>query len=63
MNNNLSSLSKILCRLDAIIFDFDGVFTDNNVYTSCDGVEFVRCSKSDSLGLDIFKKYILEKNI
>lgn len=34
-----------------IVFDFDGVFTDNAVYVSQDGVESVRCWRSDGLGL------------
>lgn len=34
-----------------VVFDFDGVFTDNMVYVSQDGVESVRCCRSDGLGL------------
>jgi YrbI family 3-deoxy-D-manno-octulosonate 8-phosphate phosphatase len=34
-----------------IAFDFDGVFTDNTVYVTQDGVESVRCWRSDGLGL------------
>ena len=34
-----------------MIFDFDGVFTDNAVYVDQNGVESVRCSRSDGLGL------------
>jgi 3-deoxy-D-manno-octulosonate 8-phosphate phosphatase (KDO 8-P phosphatase) len=33
------------------IFDFDGVFTDNCVYVNQDGVESVRCWRSDGLGI------------
>lgn len=44
---NLDLLSTV--RL--IAFDFDGVFTDNTVYVSQDGVETVRCWRSDGLGL------------
>ena len=44
---NIDLLSKV--RL--IVFDFDGVFTDNTVYVSQDGVETVRCWRSDGLGL------------
>jgi len=36
--------------------DFDGVLTDNTVYTDSTGKESVRCSKLDSLGLDYLKK-------
>lgn len=34
-----------------IVFDFDGVFTDNMVYVDQNGVETVRCWRSDGLGL------------
>lgn len=34
-----------------VVFDFDGVFTDNFVYVSQDGIESVRCWRSDGLGL------------
>jgi YrbI family 3-deoxy-D-manno-octulosonate 8-phosphate phosphatase len=34
-----------------IAFDFDGVFTDNTVYVTQDGVESVRCWRSDGIGL------------
>ena len=40
----------------AIIFDFDGVFTSNTVYVSEDGVETVRCSRSDGLGIALIKR-------
>jgi YrbI family 3-deoxy-D-manno-octulosonate 8-phosphate phosphatase len=41
----------LLARLKLVIFDFDGVFTDNTVYVNQDGVEQVRCWRSDGLGL------------
>lgn len=34
-----------------IFFDFDGVFTDNHVYTSEEGTEFVKSYRSDGIGL------------
>ena len=40
-----------LASIQLIVFDFDGVFTDNTVYVSQDGVESVRCWRSDGLGL------------
>jgi N-acylneuraminate cytidylyltransferase len=36
-------------QVDLIIFDFDGVFTDNRVWTDQDGRESVAASRSDSL--------------
>jgi N-acylneuraminate cytidylyltransferase len=35
----------------AIVFDFDGVLTDNKVITDHDGVESVVCDRSDGLGI------------
>jgi YrbI family 3-deoxy-D-manno-octulosonate 8-phosphate phosphatase len=37
--------------LKFLVFDFDGVFTDNKVIVSQDGVESVVCYRSDGLGL------------
>jgi len=42
---------NLLSTVSLIAFDFDGVFTDNTVYVSQDGVESVRCWRSDGLGL------------
>jgi len=41
---------KIL-SLELIVFDFDGVFTDNSVVTSQNGKESVKCSRADGYGL------------
>lgn len=42
------------CRL--LTLDFDGVLTDNGVYTDSRGKEMVRCDKYDSTGLSALKK-------
>lgn len=42
-------------KLEAIIFDFDGVLTDNQVYVGQNGEEWVRCNRGDGLGFDILK--------
>ena len=39
-----------------VVFDFDGVFTDNHVYTSQDGIEWIKCWRGDGLGLAKLKK-------
>ena len=44
-----------MSEIDAIIFDFDGVLTDNNVYISSSGVESVRCNRSDGYSFKIMK--------
>lgn len=50
-------------HIESIFFDFDGVFTDNKVWTSSSGEEIVVCSKSDSLGLDDFRQFIKEQDL
>ena len=40
-----------------IVFDFDGVFTDNNVYTDQNGNESVISSKFDGFGLKKLKDF------
>lgn len=42
---------KLLASVQLVAFDFDGVFTDNTVYVTQDGIESVRCWRSDGLGL------------
>jgi 3-deoxy-D-manno-octulosonate 8-phosphate phosphatase (KDO 8-P phosphatase) len=44
-----------LCSIKLAVFDFDGVFTDNAVYVSEAGIESVKCSRSDGLGLSRLK--------
>ena len=47
--NNLEK--KLPTNLEAVIFDFDGVFTDNKVYLTEDGKEMVCCNRSDGWGI------------
>jgi YrbI family 3-deoxy-D-manno-octulosonate 8-phosphate phosphatase len=42
---------ELLATVGLVVFDFDGVFTDNTVYVTQDGIESVRCWRSDGLGL------------
>jgi len=48
-------VSKLNSKLRFFICDFDGVFTDNNVYLNSKGQEFVRCSRYDGYGIRILK--------
>ncbi|MBF0192412.1 MAG: acylneuraminate cytidylyltransferase [Magnetococcales bacterium] len=41
--------------MDAVVFDFDGVLTDNRVLVSQDGTESVYCSRGDGMGFDILR--------
>ncbi len=49
MNFNLDDI-------DVLIFDFDGVLTNNLVYLNQDGIESVGCSRSDGLAFDVLRK-------
>lgn len=50
-NHGLGKLGEILASVRFVFLDFDGVFTDNTVYTAQDGTEMVRCWRSDGIGL------------
>ena len=39
-----------------VVFDFDGVFTDNRVYVDEDGRESVACSRADGAGLERLRR-------
>jgi hypothetical protein len=56
----VNSLDKIdlelWSKIQLVVFDFDGVFTDNSVWTSQDGTESIRCWRSDGLGISRLKK-------
>ena len=43
--------------IDLVVFDFDGVFTDNKVYVTEDGRETVRCDRGDGMGLSLLLKH------
>ena len=47
----MNDLARLLGVVRLVVFDFDGVFTDNRVWTSESGAESVACSRSDGLGL------------
>jgi N-acylneuraminate cytidylyltransferase len=38
--------------IDLVVFDFDGVMTDNRVLVFQDGTEAVFCNRADGLGID-----------
>jgi YrbI family 3-deoxy-D-manno-octulosonate 8-phosphate phosphatase len=44
-------LKEAIIKTRLVAFDFDGVFTDNMVYVLQDGLEAVRCNRSDGIGL------------
>jgi YrbI family 3-deoxy-D-manno-octulosonate 8-phosphate phosphatase len=55
----LSSKAISIEDIHTIIFDFDGVFTDNFVYVDNLGTETVRCSRADSYGISLLNSYII----
>jgi N-acylneuraminate cytidylyltransferase len=42
-------------RVALVVFDFDGVFTDNRVWVAAGGHEWVACSRSDGIGLQALR--------
>ena len=45
-----------LNELEAIVFDFDGVLTDNRVFINQDGQEMVCCHRADGLAFDFLRR-------
>lgn len=43
-------------KIDAFIFDFDGVMTNNLVHIDQEGKESVSCSRADGLAFDVLHK-------
>lgn len=44
-------IGELFAGVRLVAFDFDGVFTNNMVYVTQDGVESVRCCRRDGIGL------------
>jgi 3-deoxy-D-manno-octulosonate 8-phosphate phosphatase (KDO 8-P phosphatase) len=49
--------------LQLIVYDFDGVMTDNRVYVTQDGLEFVACNRADGLGIGLIRSLGLDQLI
>ena len=45
-------------KFHTLIFDFDGVFTNNKVYVNEKGIESIIGDRGDGLGLNILQKFI-----
>ena len=58
----MSSNDISIKDLHTIIFDFDGVFTDNFIHVDDRGTESVRCSRADSYGISLLLKYIINSS-
>lgn len=48
---------QLVMGVKLVVFDFDGVFTDNAVYVSQSGEEMVRCWRGDGIGIQRLKKH------
>lgn len=48
-------LNALIKDLMAVVFDFDGIFTDNRVLTLQDGTEGVFCWRGDGIGLSALR--------
>ncbi len=46
-----------------IVFDFDGVFTDNFVYVDENAIESVRVSRADGYAIDLLRNFITRENL
>lgn len=47
--------SQLPSRIEGIVFDFDGVFTDDCVLVDEHGTEAVRCSRRDGMGIEMLR--------
>ncbi|MCK4821603.1 HAD hydrolase family protein [bacterium] len=54
---NKKTLYRIVSKIRLVAFDFDGVFTNNQVLVLQDGTEGVLCNRSDGLGLRAIKDH------
>ena len=50
-------------KIKLIVYDFDGVMTDNHVYVSQDGTEMAMCHRGDGLGVGIIRDMGIEQVI
>ena len=46
-----------------VVYDFDGVMTDNRVFVNQEGVETVAANRSDGLGIGMIRKMGIEQRI
>lgn len=49
----MSKSFPTIAAVHTVVFDFDGVFTDNKVWIDQEGLESVRCDRGDGLAFDL----------
>jgi 3-deoxy-D-manno-octulosonate 8-phosphate phosphatase (KDO 8-P phosphatase) len=54
-------VNKIFYDIKLIVYDFDGVMTDNKVYVNQNGDEMVQVNRADGLGVSEIKKTGIEQ--
>ena len=47
----------MLENFHSLVFDFEGVFTDNFTYVDENAIESVKVSRADGYALDLLRKY------
>ena len=50
-------MRNLLENFHTIVFDFDGVFTDNFVYVDENAIESIRFSRADGYAMDLLRKF------
>jgi len=53
---NAGKSIKLPEKIDAVVLDFDGVFTDNKVIVFQDGEEAIICDRGDGMGIELLRK-------
>jgi 3-deoxy-D-manno-octulosonate 8-phosphate phosphatase (KDO 8-P phosphatase) len=56
-------MKNLLDDFHTVVFDFDGVFTDNLVYVDENAIESVRVSRADGYALDLLRKFQRKNDI
>lgn len=53
---NQNSMDMLPAKIEVLVLDFDGVFTENKVTVFEDGTEAVVCDRGDGMGIEMLKK-------
>lgn len=53
-------LAEIAKNIQLVVFDFDGVFTDNKVLVLDNGQEAVTCNRSDGVGIALLRQHSID---
>ena len=61
--NIKTDMAALMKTIKAVVYDFDGVFTDNRVIVFEDGREAVICNRSDGFGLSRLRSLGIEMAI